>query len=43
MAFSVTIDQFNASLLNKSTNLFKKKKNRINPKVLNSSGAVMIR
>jgi len=32
MAFSVTIDQFNASLLNKSTNLFKKKKIILTPK-----------
>ncbi len=34
--FTVTFDQFNASLLNKSINLFPKKKSLTNPKLLNS-------
>ncbi len=36
--FTVTSDEFNASLLNKSMNLFKnKKKNLTHPKLLNGS------
>ncbi len=34
--FTVTFDQFNASLLNKSINFFPKKKSLTDPKLLNS-------